>query len=37
VELAKQIEEIRLIAVSDLLSKEKVARITARIDGVVGG
>jgi hypothetical protein len=35
--LSKQIEQIRLIAVSDRSSVEKVAYITAKIDGVVGG
>jgi hypothetical protein len=35
--LSKQIEQIRLIAVSDRSSVEKVAYITAKIEGVVGG
>ena len=35
--LSKQIEQIRLIAVSDRSSVEKVAYIIAKIEGVVGG
>ena len=35
--LSKQIDQIRLIAVSDRSNEEKLAHIMARIDGVVGG